>query len=435
MGEEAAEARAAGRDPVSGRPTRLAFLADFGRPTGAAAIALVTLADARAFNEILRALGHARSEAFIREGGARVAAIVGPGVPVYHVSVLSFVFPLAEVPAEGAPEAVARLFAGFAAPLLCDDIPIDARIGVGLAPIGPEGAGPEDLRAALAAAQDGRGRPEGWAWYDPASDAKHRRAFRLLTDLKTALEAEGQLRLAYQPKVALATGAATSAEALLRWTHPELGPVSPGEFIPLAEATALNAPLTRWVVSTAVGQLAAWDREGLRFEVAVNVSPKNLEEPDFVEFMLFACAAAGVARERVEIEVTEGVNAAQGPLILDRLAALRRLGFPIAIDDFGSGYSNMAYLTRLSARTLKIDQSLVRGVAPGTEAGRLLAGVVQMGRDLGYRIVAEGVETEAERAMLARLGCDYGQGWLFAKPMPAEDLPGWLEARERRAAG
>jgi EAL domain-containing protein (putative c-di-GMP-specific phosphodiesterase class I)/GGDEF domain-containing protein len=425
----------AGRDPVSGAPNRQRFLADAAQAPEGALILLVTLADARAFNEILRAVGHARSEAFIRAGATRLREALGPEATVYHVSVLSFVAALPAAPQGARPPAVARVLRGFARPLVCDEIPIDTRVGVGLAPLGgQEGGVAEDLRAALAAAQDSRSRPEGWAWYDPRSDAAHRRTFGLLTDLKAALAAEGELHLAFQPKVALATGAATSAEALLRWTHPTHGPVSPGEFVPLAEATALLTPLTRWVISAAVAQLVAWDRAGLEMALAVNVSPKNLEEPDFVEYLLFACAAAGIDRGRIELEVTEGVNAAQGRLILDRLAALRRLGFSIAIDDFGSGYSNMAYLTRLSAQTLKIDQSLVRGVAADNQAGRLLAGVVGMGRDLGYRIVAEGVETEAERAMLARLGCDYGQGWLFAKPLSAEGMLDWAAARTRRLA-
>jgi EAL domain-containing protein (putative c-di-GMP-specific phosphodiesterase class I)/GGDEF domain-containing protein len=426
----------AGRDPISGAPNRQRFLDDHhAAPARPMAIALVTLADARAFNEILRALGHARSEAFIRAGAARLAETLGPGVTVYHVSVLSFVCVL-PLPERGErPPVVGRILRGFATPLLCDDIPIDTRIGLGLAPLSDApGRRAEDLRAALAAAQDSRARPEGWAWYDPRSDVAHRRAFGLLTDLKAALAADDQLHLAFQPKVRLATGEATGVEALVRWRHPTLGPVSPGEFVPLAEATALLTPLTRWVISAALAQMSGWDRAGLRLDVAINVSPKNLEEPDFVEYLLFACAAAGVDRRRVELEVTEGVNAAQGPLILDRLAALRRLGFSIAIDDFGSGYSNMSYLSRLSAQTLKIDQSLVRGVAPKGQAGRLLAGVVAMGRDLGYRVVAEGVETEAERAMLAAWGCDYGQGYLFAKPMSGADLVAWVRARAPEAA-
>ncbi len=220
----------------------------------------------------------------------------------------------------------------------------------------------------------------------------------------------------------------------MRWRHPEFGAVSPGEFIPLAEATALLTPLTRWVISAAASQLLAWDRTGLDLGLAINISPKNLEEPDFVEYLLFVCAAAGIDRGRLELEVTEGVNAAQGSLILDRLAALRRLGFPIAIDDFGSGYSNMSYLTRLSAQTLKIDQSLVRGVEAGTQGGQLLAGVVSMGHDLGYKIVAEGIETEAERALLAGWGADYGQGYLFARPMSGADLVDWSAAQAGRTA-
>ena len=127
--------------------------------------------------------------------------------------------------------------------------------------------------------------------------------------------------------------------------------------------------------------------------------------------------------------MTEGVSAARGGLILDRLAALRSLGFSIAIDDFGSGYSNMSYLTRLSAHMLKIDQSLVRGVEDDTLGGRLVSNIVQMGRDLGYRIVAEGIETAEERALLDRWGCDYGQGWHFGRPMPADAFGDWLRRR------
>ena len=319
---------------------------------------------------------------------------------------------------------IARIVEGFRQPILCDDVPIDTRIGIGLKALG-RGSPGEDLRATLSAAQDSRGSRSGWSWFDHKSDEAHRRAFRLLSDLKHALDAEGQLELHYQPKVTLDTGACVSAEALLRWTHPELGPVSPGEFVELAEKTALVTPMTRWVIDAATRQAAVWAREGLDLSLAVNVSPKNLEEPDFVEYLLFCCAARGVDRAKIELEITEGVSAARGGLILDRLAALRNLGFSIAIDDFGSGYSNMSYLTRLSAHTLKIDQSLVRGVEADTLGGRLVSNIVQMGRDLGYRMVAEGIETEAERALLAGWGCDFGQGWHFGRPMAAPAFGDW----------
>jgi EAL domain-containing protein (putative c-di-GMP-specific phosphodiesterase class I)/GGDEF domain-containing protein len=425
-------ASAPGRvDPITLLPNRQQFHADqvyWGRET--ATLVLFTLADAATYNEVLRALGHGRSEAFIRAGAQRLLEILGGGTAVYHVSTLSFVFRLPGSAEPDRPAIIDRVVEGFRAPILVDDIPIDTRAGIGMKSARGAASNPaEDLRATLSAAADSRLSPRGWAWYDRKTDEAHRRAFRLLTDLKAALKAERQLELHYQPKVALGTDACASAEALLRWTHPDLGPVSPGEFVPLAETTALVAPMTRWVVAAAVEQAAVWQREGRDMTLAVNVSPKNLEEADFIEYLLFCCAARGVDRGRIEIELTEGVNAARGGVILDRLTALTRLGFSIAIDDFGSGYSNMSYLTRFSAQTLKIDQSLVRGVERDGMSGRLVSGIVQMGRDLGYRIVAEGIETAAERELLASWGCDFGQGWHFARPMSAAAFGEWLDAR------
>jgi EAL domain-containing protein (putative c-di-GMP-specific phosphodiesterase class I) len=415
-------------DPVTTLPNRPQFLADAAR-RGAerGTLVLVTLAEAGAFNELLCALGHDHSHSFIRAGAARLAEILHPDTRIYHVGPLSFAFQVADHAGPERPAIIDRIHEGFCRPIFCDDVPIDTAIGIGLraATSQPD----EDLRGALSAAEDGRGRSAGWAWYDRSRDEAHRRAFRLLTDLKSALTAEDELELHFQPKITLGSGACHSVEALARWTHPKLGPISPGEFVPLAEATALVAPLTRWVIDAATRQILRWKREGTDMAVAINVSPKNLEEADFVEYLLFNCAARGIDHARVELEITEGVSAARGPLILDRLAALRNLGFGIAIDDFGAGYSNMAYLTRLSANTLKIDQSLVRGLQPDAQSGRLVAGIVQMGHDLGYKIVAEGVETEVELGMLMGLGCDLGQGWHFGRPMRAPALIDWLAGR------
>jgi EAL domain-containing protein (putative c-di-GMP-specific phosphodiesterase class I)/GGDEF domain-containing protein len=418
-------------DPITQMPNRRQFQAD-SQSWGncRATLVLVTLAEPQTFDEILRVLGHARSDAFVRAGAARLVDILGPGTAIYHVNALDFAFRLPGIAEPDRPAMIDRVMAGFREPILCDDVPIDARIGIGLKSIGRAGGSPgEDLRAALSAAQDSRGARRGWSWFDRKTDEAHRRAFRLLSDLKQALDGEGELELHYQPKVILGTGACPSVEALLRWTHPELGPISPGEFVELAEKTALVTPMTRWVIDAATRQAALWQRDGLDLAIAINVSPKNLEEPDFVEYLLFCCAARGLDHGRIELEITEGVSAARGNLMLDRLAALRNLGFSIAIDDFGSGYSNMSYLTRLSAHVLKIDQSLVRGVEADTQGGRLVSSIVQMGRDLGYRIVAEGIETPAERALLTQWGCDYGQGWHFGRPMRAEAFGEWLDGQ------
>ena len=211
--------------------------------------------------------------------------------------------------------------------------------------------------------------------------------------------------------------------------------MSPGEFVALAETTALVTPMTRWVIDAATRQAAIWAAEGLDISVAINVSPKNLEEPDFVEYLLFCCTMRRIDRARMEIEVTEGVQAARGGLIPDRLAALRKLGFSIAIDDFGSGYSNMSYLTRLSAHTLKIDQSLVRGVEEGTLGGRLVSNIVQMGRDLGYRVVAEGIETDGERALLTGLGLRLRPGLALRPADAGGEVRGVVRRRGLRHRG
>jgi EAL domain-containing protein (putative c-di-GMP-specific phosphodiesterase class I) len=417
-------------DPITHLPNRRQFSADamlWGNAR--ATLVLLTLSDAQAFHEILRVFGHALSDAFIRAGADRLREILGPGTSIYHVNLLSFAFRLPGRAEPDAPAMIDRVVQGFRAPIYCEDVPVDTRIGIGLKSLGVAGGSPaEDLRAALSAAQDSRTNGRGWAWFDRKSDDAHRRAFRLLSDLKVALELPDQLELHYQPKVTLDSGACSSVEALLRWAHPQLGPVSPAEFVTLAETTALVTPMTRWVIDAATRQAAIWQSEGLDLSVAINISPKNLEEPDFVEYLLFCCTLRGLDRARVELEVTEGINAARGGLVLDRLAALKNLGFSIAIDDFGSGYSNMSYLTRLSAQTLKIDQSLVRGVEEGTQGGQLVSSIVKMGRDLGYRVVAEGIETEVERALLKGWGCDYGQGWHFGRPMPSAAFGDWYSS-------
>ena len=335
-------------DPITLLPNRRQYSADamlWG--AGKASLVLVTLSDAHTFSEILRVFGHARSEAFLRAGAERLRDILGPGTAVYHVNQLSFVFRLPGRTEPDAPQMVDRIVAGFREPIHCDDVPIDTRIGIGLKGLGTPAAIPARTCGRRSPPPRTAGPPQGLGLVRPA--ARRGAPPRLPPALRpevgarhrgpagAALPAEGRPRVR----------SCDSAEALLRWTHPEFGPVSPGEFVALAETTALVTPMTRWVIDSATRQAAVWAAEGLDIPVAINVSPKNLEEPDFVEYLLFCCTMRHIDRARVELKVTEGIQAARGGLILDRLAALRKLGFSIAIDDFGSGYSNMSYLTRL----------------------------------------------------------------------------------------
>ena len=241
-------------------------------------------------------------------------------------------------------------------------------------------------------------------------------------------------RLAYQPIVALATGEVQGVEALLRWQHPERGPVPPAEFVPLAEETGLIVPLGRWVLHEACRQAGTWRRAHPRaaaLRVAVNVAERQLRDPDFVADVRAALAAGELPSDALLLEITEGALVQEPERVRRTLAALKTLGVRIAIDDFGTGYSSLSYLQRFPIDVLKIDKSFVRGVA-GEGGDRAIARtVVALGRTLGLHTVAEGVETEAQRAVLARLGCDLGQGYLFARPLDPAHVLALLVAERR----
>jgi diguanylate cyclase (GGDEF)-like protein/PAS domain S-box-containing protein len=241
-------------------------------------------------------------------------------------------------------------------------------------------------------------------------------------------------RLAYQPIISLATGEVQGVEALLRWQHAERGLVSPMDFIPLAEETGLIVPLGRWVLHAACRQAGAWRRahpNAAALHVAVNVAERQLRDPDFVADVRAALAAGQLPSEALLLEITEGALVQEPERVRRTLVALKALGVRLAVDDFGTGYSSLSYLQRFPIDVLKIDKSFVRGVA-SEEGDRAIARtVVALGRTLGLHTVAEGVETEAQRAVLAGLGCDLGQGYLFARPLASGDVLAFVTTERR----
>src|SRR5690606_18037753 len=243
-------------------------------------------------------------------------------------------------------------------------------------------------------------------------DSAHQRRFRLLNDFGHALKAEGQLALAYQPRIDLRTRACVGAEALLRWQHPELGPVSPAEFIPVVEQTALAGATTRWVLDTALAQLARWRAAGLALRMSINVSASNLQDPDFSEVVQDRIRQHRVRPDWVELEVTERAVMGDIANAMDQLTSLVEAGVQAAIDDFGTGYSSLAYLQQLPAKILKIDQTFVRNIADGEREQTLVRSMVTLAHELDYRVVAEGVETAEHHDRLVEWGCDEAQGYL-----------------------
>jgi EAL domain-containing protein (putative c-di-GMP-specific phosphodiesterase class I) len=225
----------------------------------------------------------------------------------------------------------------------------------------------------------------------------------------------------YQPTVRLADGRTTGFEALVRWHHPDRGLVAPVEFIPLAEETGAITGIGRWVLREALRQGAVWTAEtGTPLRMAVNLSPRQFQDGDVVADVVAALAETGFPARQLTLEVTEGVLVRDVDAVVAQLEGLRALGIRIAIDDFGTGFSGLSYLRHLPADIIKIDRSFVSDLPTGRSATTLIASIVELARTLGLDVVAEGVETEEQRLALRDLDCAQAQGYLFARPEPAE---------------
>ncbi|WP_224703653.1 putative bifunctional diguanylate cyclase/phosphodiesterase [Devosia aquimaris] len=419
-------------DHVTGLPNRRQFvehldeLAQLQTPN---LLMLITLTDARQYNEMLRALGIAFCEDLVRAALTRLQRLVEPDQTVFHVSLLSFALTLPVDDPRAIPPLAQEIATAFGDTLTIDAIPVRIHVGVGLLPYNPQTAPAEALRAVLVAAQDSRLIASHVAFYDHKTDAAHLRAFRILADLPRAIASDDQLSLHYQPRINLQTDRCHAVEALLRWNHPELGPISPAEFVPLAEQTALITPLTDWVTQRAMAQNRLFRDAGHALRVSINASPANLSELGFHDVLLHRCDMAGLDPDHIELEFTEGMLATNTGRAIAQLDHLRTAGVDVALDDFGSGYSNLSNLSNIPADVLKIDQSLVRPLVQAGDDDFLLRQVLAIAQGMGFRVCAEGIESAYAFAHLRELGCQEGQGYFMARPMPADRLLDWLDAR------
>ena len=254
-----------------------------------------------------------------------------------------------------------------------------------------------------------------------AAELSRRSRLKLDHAMRLAL-ANNQFRLHYQPQVDMNTGQVRGAEALLRWRDAELGEVSPAEFIPVAEESGFIVAIGDWVLRQAVAQAALWQAQGRRLIVSVNVSAVQFQRAAFVESVAAALEASKLPPEMLELELTESILIQNAQETLLRLQALSELGVKLSIDDFGTGYSSLGYLKRFPIHRLKIDRSFVKGLPGDQSDAGIVNAIVNLGRALHLEIVAEGVETEAQRLFLAQTGCEQYQGFLFA---PALATPGF----------
>lgn len=432
---EAALGHQALHDMLTGLPNRSCFYdrADQAIRQSArdGARCAVMLFDLNRFKEINDTLGHKYGDRVLCEVGPRIHKVLRDADTVARLGGDEFLVLLPRVDGLGdALEAAARIVAALEEPLEVDGmvLSIEASCGIAMAPDDGETA---DLllQRADVAMYVGKGTNVDVVAYNDELDVNTPGRLTLLGDLRTAI-AEEQLVLHYQPKAALSNGQIQGVEALVRWQHPTLGLLPPKEFIPVAEHMGLVLPLTTWVLNTALRQCRQWLDETNtpgwhELSMAINLSTRSLLDDGFPVEVSAALDHWHVPAHLLELEITESAMMTDPTRARRLLTALADIGVTIAIDDFGTGYSSLTYLKDLPVHQLKIDQSFVTNMNDANNA-IIVRSVVDLGHNLGFQIVAEGVEDQETWDNLARLECDTAQGFFIAKPMPAHKIVAWL---------
>jgi EAL domain-containing protein (putative c-di-GMP-specific phosphodiesterase class I) len=274
---------------------------------------------------------------------------------------------------------------------------------------------------------DSKERGAGYVVFGSHLEQNSAERLELLTDLRRALEPDAdEIQMVYQPQVAVATGDLVGVEALLRWHHPRYGLVSPERVAEVAEHSTVMRALTTRVFDEVVAQLAAWRAHGLELRASINVSVRDLHRPELVDRLSELLAIRQVPPNQVQLEITESALLADPRRVMVTLHRLEALGISLSLDDFGTGYSSLQHLRRMPLSEVKIDRSFVLGMTTDPDDAAVVGSIIDLGRALGLRVVAEGVEDDRTRRMLASGGCEVAQGWYYARPMTADALVAWL---------
>jgi diguanylate cyclase (GGDEF)-like protein len=420
-------------DGLTGLPNRALFndrvdqAIVAARRTGAGVA--VMLMDLDRFKEINDTLGHHCGDLLLQQIGPRLDTRLRAVDSVSRLGGDEFAILMPGIEGVETAQAVAEeIRKVLAEAFSLDGLTVEVEASVGIALFPQDGADAATLlQRADVAMYVAKEAATGVELYTAEHDRYSRRRLSLVGDLRKAIE-DDQLEIHYQPKADLRTGAVTAVEALVRWHHPTYGLLLPDEFIPLAEHTGLIRPLTLEVVRAAVTQCAAWRASGLDVGVAVNLSARNLHDLALPEEVGALLREAGLDPSRLRLEITESTIMADPIRAMEVVSRLHDLGTSLAIDDFGTGYSSLAYLKRLPVDELKIDKSFVMDMVDDDNDAVIVRSTIDLARNLGLTVVAEGVETQATWDSLVALGCDLAQGFFLSKPVPAEELTEWLHA-------
>jgi diguanylate cyclase len=425
---------AALHDPLTELPNRLLFYDRVHQAILAArrsgSRAAVILVDVDRFKEINDSLGHHTGDLVLFEVGRRLTDTLRVSDTVARLSGDEFALLLPRLDDDlSAAAAAAKVREALAVPLAVDDLEVEMEATAGIALYPDHGEDPETLlQHAEVAMYNAKQSHVGYELYAAARDEFSPSRLRLVGELRSGI-GRGELELHYQPKVRLSDRTVVGVEALVRWQHPEHGLMSPDKFIPLAEHTGLIRPLTLEVIATALDQCAAWRAKGLDLGVAVNLSPRNLMDPDLPRQIKQMLEERNVPPNLLELEITENTIMADPKRAREVLMRLDAMRIWLAVDDFGTGYSSLAYLKQLPVTTLKVDRSFVMSMESDEDDAVIVRSTIALGRNLGLRVVAEGVESESALNELRDLGCDFAQGFHLSRPLPADELERWLRER------
>ena len=413
-------------DALTGLPNRTLALERLGSAiTAGRPMALLYLGVAN-FRTVNESLGPEGGDLALQQLSRQLQGILRPGDSVARIISDEFLLLLENADSDSAVGIADTLQQLLLKPLrvASHDVALDCRIGIASYPV--DGNAPEELlRRAAIAMQDAAGMASHLQVYQRGRDDAQQRQIRLIRDLRHA-PSKAELLLHYQPKLDIASGRVRQAEALLRWQHPELGMVSPGEFIPLAERTGSIQLLTTWVLEDVMRQLREWGGRGLHVQVSLNISTEDLIDPQLPARVSQLLSEYQVPAAQLIFEITESGVMLNPEVALQVLHGLRECGISLSVDDFGTGYSSLAQLKRMPVQELKIDQSFIRDLDDDSEDSVIVRSTIEMSHSLGLKVVAEGVEFERSLQLLARWKCDTAQGYLISRPLAASAFETWL---------
>ena len=402
----------------------------------------VLFLDIRSFKNINDSLGHTIGDKVLVIAAKRFVRMLNPADTVARIGGDEFAIILRDLSSVAKAQKVARrIYQSLTQPFSLSGNSISIDLNIGIAPCDAEYDTPEEiLRDADIAMHYAKEKNDGPAVFTKELRSRFLERVRYEMDLRHAVD-RGELAMNYQPIVSLSDGRLIGFEALLRWHHPEFGMIPPNRFIPIAEDSGLIQPMTVWILHQTCMQLAKWQKISPDYEnliVSVNISGKHLSKDDLIDDVLDVLQQSQLAPHTLKLEITESVAMENAEHTINVLNKLKQIGVQLSIDDFGTGYSSLSHLHRLPFDTLKIDRSFVCRVGERGENSEVLQTVISLAKNLKMRVIAEGIETPAQLAVLQNLGCDYGQGYLMAKPKPREETeellyrrPNWLPSEPR----